>query len=120
MKKIDQFKHEISDARISWINLKNESFEKYLALYKPGSGFGDKEAKYQAEQEAYHSQILEKNAYEFLRDLEKQELDLKIYELQKSQTRSNWITMFFGILVGTSTIISTIIAILAYLNSLKG
>lgn len=109
MNKSLDLEKEIQDAREKWLNAKRVSNEKSLLLFNEGSGILDPIAINQAEQEVHNYRLLVTDAYEYLKDLEKKEMDCKILKLQKSQTCSTWVSTIFGIIVGLSTIVSIIL-----------
>jgi hypothetical protein len=104
----------VEEARVKWVSASEVASKLAAVLFQPGSGYGDPEVRMQDE----HRLQTARHEAEWLcreyHDLGRQETELKMLSLQKSQQLATWASFAVAAVVGVATIVGTVVTLLKH------
>jgi hypothetical protein len=110
--------NEIEAAQTRWLNASESASQIASELFQPGSGYGDFEARNQAEHRLQSARHEAARLFQEYHDLDRREMELdrremeaKMHELQKSQRLATWASFAVAAVVGLTTVVSTLVAL---------
>jgi len=111
MKKSQDQNSSVKKARSKWLKAdeKVSQFEK--SLFQEGSGYGDSEARRQDEHRLQSSREEARRSFQVYNDLARQDLELKMLHLQRSQQKATWASFTVAVAVGLATIVNILITL---------
>lgn len=99
-------------ARRKWLSANDAVSELAAELFQLGSGYGDPEARMQDEHRLQTSRHEAQRLFQEYHDLSRQETEMKMLELQKSQRQATWASFAVAFAVGTATIVDVVTKLL--------
>ncbi|MCG6478126.1 hypothetical protein K6U43_00565 [Vibrio parahaemolyticus] len=107
--KRSELEKDVTSARENWINASSRAAQMAEDMYQPGSGYGDPQAEIQ---DRYRVETAKNEAHRLMleyHDLDRRLMDIKINQLQKSQTIATWASFTVAFVVGLATVVSTVL-----------
>ncbi|NJK53775.1 MAG: hypothetical protein HC936_15040 [Leptolyngbyaceae cyanobacterium SU_3_3] len=104
--------NDVEGARARWLSASERASQLAAQLFQPGSGYGDPEARIADE---HRLQSARHDAERFFReyhDLDKRDMELKLLRVQRSQRLATWASFAVAAVVGASTVVNTLVAVL--------
>jgi len=111
---MNQGKESISNveaARVKWLGASEQASQLAAELFQPGSGYGDPEAKAADEHRLQSVRLDAERLFREYNDLDRREMEIKLYELQRSQRLATWASFAVAAVVGLATIVSILVAL---------
>lgn len=105
---------KVDAARSKWLSASVVASELATELFQLGSGYGDPEARMQDEHRLQTSRHEAQRLFQEYHDLSRQETELKMLELQKSQRLATWASFAVAAMVGVATIVGTVVTLLKH------
>ena len=104
MEKPQNRKSEVEAARTKWLSASELATKLAYELFRPGSGYGDPEAKAADEHRLNSARHEAERLFLEYQDIDKRETEKKMLSLQKSQHLATWASFTVAAVVGLATI----------------
>lgn len=102
---------DIELARVRWLDASHRASLLAAKLFQPGSGYGDPDARRADEHRLESARLDAERLFNEYHDLDRREIDRKMFELQRSQRLATWASFAVAAVVGVATVVSTFVAI---------
>lgn len=102
----------VIEARSRWLSASDRASTLANELFQPGSGYGDPDALFADQHRLESARREAERLFREYQDLERQRIDNEMLKLQRSQQLATWASFAVAAVVGTATIVSTVIALL--------
>lgn len=112
MTKVPAIANDVESARKKWLAASEQASQLSAALFQPGSGYGDPDAKAQDEHRLQTARQNADRLFQEYHDLDRHDMELKMLELQRSQRLATWASFAVAAVVGVATIVSTAVTLL--------
>lgn len=112
MTKSPAMANDVEAARKKWLAASEQASQLATELFQPGSGYGDPDARAQDENRLQSARNNADCLFQEYHDLDRREMELKMFELQRSQRLATWASFAVAAVVGVATIVSTFVALL--------
>lgn len=109
MKGIPVSGNKVEEARNRWLVANERAANLAEALFKPGDGYGNPEARMQDEHRLWSAQKEADRCFLEYQDLDRREIDRRILELQVSQRLATWASFAVAFVVGIATVFGIIL-----------
>ena len=103
--------NEVEEARLRWLKASKRASQIASELFQPGSGYGDPEARQQAEHLLQSARHDAERLFREYYDLDGREIEAKMLGLQRSQRLATWASFAVAAVVGLATVVSTLVAL---------
>lgn len=101
----------VDSARARWLQASQAASMLAADLFQPGSGYGDPDAR-SADQHRLESARLDaERLFREYHDLDRRQMELKMFELQRSQRLATWASFAVAAVVGFATVVSTLVTL---------
>jgi hypothetical protein len=101
----------VEAARERWLKASRAASELAAALFQPGSGYGDPEARSADEHRLESARLNAERLFREYHDLDRRDMELKMLGLQRSQRMATWASFAVAAVVGLATVVSTLVAL---------
>jgi len=101
----------VEDARVRWLETSEQASQLATELFQPGSGYGDPDAKAADEHRLQSVRLDAERLFREYYDLDRREMEIKLYELQRSQRLATWASFAVAAVVGLATVVSILVAL---------
>lgn len=112
MTKSPAMANDVGAARKKWRAASEQASQLAAELFQPGSGYGDPDARAQDEHRLQSARHNVDRLFQEYHDIDRREMELKMFELQRSQRLATWASFAVAAVVGVATIVSTVVALL--------
>lgn len=103
---------DVETARKKWLAAREQESQLAAELFQPGSGYGDPNARANDEHRLMTARRNVEHLFQEYYDFDRQDVELKMLELQRSQRLATWASFGVAVVVGVATIASTVVALL--------
>jgi hypothetical protein len=103
--------NDANDARARWRTASEHASKLSAELFQPGAGYGDPDAR---DDDLHRMQTAKDEAERLFReyqDIDKNRIESQMLALQRSQRLATWASFTVAAVVGTATVVSTIVAL---------
>ena len=101
----------VETARVRWLQASERASHLAAELFQPGSGYGDPDAKAADEHRLQSVRHDAERLFREYHDLDRREMEIKLYELQRSQRLATWASFAVAAVVGLATVVSILVAL---------
>lgn len=99
------------EARKKWLQASDEASRIASELFRPGSGYGDPDARTSDEHRLQTARQEAERLFREYIDLDRRILESKMLVLQRSQQLATWASVAVAAVVGLATVVSTLVAL---------
>jgi len=112
MIKLHELADEVETARKKWLAASKAASQLANKLFQQGSGYGDPDARLQAEYRVQTARHDVDSLFQEYHDIYRHEMEMKMLEIHRSQRLATWASFAVVAVVGIATIISTVFTLL--------
>lgn len=109
--KSEKLNNDVEAARARWLSASERTTQLAAELFQPDSGYGDPEARAADEHRLQSARHEVERFFQEYHDLDRRDIELKMFELQRSQRFATWASFAVAAVVGVATVISTWVAL---------
>ena len=102
----------VVDARARWLDANQRASKLAADLFQPGNGYGDPEARMSDQHLLETARAESERLFKEYYDLDRQQNELRILKLQRSQSIATWASFAVAAAVGIATVLQISLEVL--------